>query len=268
MQVVKQSAAAPTSPPLEESIPRWLQPAWRSIRPFVVAGWRPVQRYGEPVLAAATVLAILAAVWMAFKYAPTDALQGDVQRIEYFHVAIAWVAFLAFFVVFGASLMYLWRRDERWDWMARSAAEIGTVFTTLVLITGSLWGHIIWGAWWAWDARLTTTLILWFIYVGYLLLRSYTGRSEGGARAAAVLGIVGFIDVPIDYLSVTWWRTLHPSYQVPLGQQAQAPASVVSTLLVAVLAFTLLYTFLMLLVYRLQRAQSMAQRLRARIELE
>jgi heme exporter protein C len=241
---------------------------WRPVKPYARAGWRPIQRYGERVLAVATIIMTLAAIWMAFKYAPTDALQGDVQRIEYFHVAIAWIAFLAFFVVFVASLMYLWRRDERWDWVARSAAEIGTVFTTLVLITGSLWGHIIWGAWWAWDARLTTTLILWFIYVGYLLLRSYTGRSAGGARAAAVLGIVGFIDVPIDYLSVTWWRTLHPSYQVPLGQQAQAPASVVSTLLVAVLAFTLLFTFLLLLVYRLQRAQSVAQRLRARIELE
>ena len=100
MQVVKQGAASPMSPPLENSIPRWLRPAWRSLSPYARAGWRPVQRYGEPVLAAATVLATLAAVWMAFKYAPTDALQGDVQRIEYFHVAIAWIAFLAFFVVF------------------------------------------------------------------------------------------------------------------------------------------------------------------------
>jgi heme exporter protein C len=264
MQVVKESPGAPASAPLDQSLPRWLRPAWRSVE----AAWRPVQRYGEYVLAAATVLAVLAAVWMAFKYAPTDALQGDVQRVEYFHVALAWIAFLAFFVVFLASVMYLWRRDERWDWVARAAAEVGTVFTTLVLITGSLWGHTIWGTWWAWDARLTTTLILWFIYAGYLLLRSYTGRSESGARAAAVLGIIGFIDVPIDYLSVTWWRTLHPSYQVPLGQTAQAPASVVSTLLVAVLAFTLLFTFLMLLVYRMQRAQSVAQRLRAHIELE
>ena len=275
MQVVNQSPAAPASPPLEESSPRWLRPvwrameaAWRPVRPYAVAAWRPVQRYGEYALATATVVALMAAIWMAFEYAPTDALQGDVQRIEYFHVAIAWIAFFAFFMVFAASVMYLWRRDERWDWLARAAAEIGVVFTTLVLITGSLWGHIIWGAWWAWDARLTTTLILWFIYVGYLLLRSYTGRSAGGARAAAVLGIVGFIDVPIDYLSVTWWRTLHPSYQLPLGQQAQAPASVVSTLLIAVLAFSLLFSFLMILVYRLQRAQTLAQRLRAQTELE
>ncbi len=225
-------------------------------------------RYGEVALAGATALVMLLAIGMAFFYAPTEAVQGDVQRIEYIHVPIAWTAFLAFFIVFVASALYLWRNDERWDWLARSGAEIGTIFTTLALITGSLWGRPVWGAWWAWDARMTTTLILWFIYVGYLLLRSYTGRSAAGARAAAVLGIVGFIDVPIDYLSVTWWRTLHPALQLPLGQQAQAPASVVVTLMVALAAFTLLFGYLLFLVYRLQRLQSEALRLRARAELD
>ncbi len=225
-------------------------------------------RYGEVALAGATALVMLLAIGMAFFYAPTEAVQGDVQRIEYIHVPIAWTAFLAFFIVFVASALYLWRKDERWDWLARSGAEIGTIFTTLALITGSLWGRPVWGAWWAWDARMTTTLILWFIYVGYLLLRSYTGHSAAGARAAAVLGIVGFIDVPIDYLSVTWWRTLHPALQLPLGQQAQAPASVVVTLMVALAAFTLLFGYLLFLVYRLQRLQSEALRLRARAELD
>jgi heme exporter protein C len=225
-------------------------------------------RYGELALAGATALVMLLAIGMAFFYAPTEAVQGNVQRIEYIHVPIAWTAFLAFFIVFVASALYLWRKDERWDWLARSGAEIGTIFTTLALITGSLWGRPVWGAWWAWDARMTTTLILWFIYVGYLLLRSYTGRSAAGARSAAVLGIVGFVDVPIDYLSVTWWRTLHPALQLPLGQQAQAPASVVVTLMVALAAFTLLFGYLLLLVYRLQRLQSEALRLRARAELD
>jgi heme exporter protein C len=164
--------------------------------------------------------------------------------------------------------MYLWRRDERWDWAARASAEIGVVFTTLVLITGSLWGKAYWGTWWQWDARLTTTLVLWFIYVGYLLLRSYSGRSEGGARNAAVLGIVGFIVVPINYLSIYWWRTLHPDPQLPIGKPAQAPASVVITLLVAVVAFTLLYALLMLQVYRLQRLQTTVERLRTRVEFD
>lgn len=254
MQLVSHSPAPPAERTgILERGPAWLKPAIR---------------YGELVLGVAAALTMMVGIWAAFFYAPTEAVQGEVQRIEYFHVPMAWVAYLAFFLVFVASVAYLWRRDERWDWLARASAELGTVFTTLVLITGSLWGKPIWGTWWAWDARLTTTLILWFIYVGYLLLRSYTGRSEGGARAAAVLGIIGFIDVPIDYLSVTWWRTLHPALQVPLGGQPQAPASVVSTLMLCMLAFTLLFAFLLIQVYRLQRLQTEIQRLRARVEME
>ena len=253
-----QLASRSPAPPVERTTTVERGPAWL----------RPAARYGEVALGVAAALTMMVGIWAAFFYAPTEAVQGDVQRIEYFHVPMAWVAYLAFFIVFIASVMYLWRRDERWDWLARACAELGTVFTTLVLITGSLWGKPIWGTWWAWDARLTTTLILWFIYVGYLLLRSYTGRSEGGARAAAVLGIIGFIDVPIDYLSVTWWRTLHPALQVPLGGQPQAPAAVVSTLMLCLLAFTLLFAFLLIQVYRLQRLQSETLRLRARVEME
>jgi heme exporter protein C len=244
-------AVAETPSPLR--LPQWLE---------------PVRRYGEYVLGTATALAILALLWAAFAYAPTEATQGDVQRIEYIHVPMAWVAYLAFFVVFAASILYLWRRDPRWDLLAATSAEIGTIFTTLVLVTGSLWGRPVWGTWWQWDARMTTTLILWFVYVAYLLLRSYTGLSEGGARAAAVLGIVGFIDVPINYLSVTWWRTLHPALQVQLGQTPDAPPAVVWTLMLGLLAFTLLYAFLMLQVYRLNTLQRAAQLLRARAELE
>lgn len=227
-----------------------------------------VRRYGDLGLAAASAITILASTVMAFLYAPTDANQGDVQRIEYFHVAIAWIAYLAFFVVCLAGALYLWRRDERWDWVARASAEIGTVFTTLVLITGSIWGKASWGTWWQWDARLTTTLVLWFIYAGYLLLRSYTGRTETGARNAAVLGIVGVFAVPINYLSIYWWRTLHPAPQIPIGQAPKAPASVVVTLLMAVLAFTLLYALLLVQVYRLQRAQTSIERLRSRVDVD
>jgi heme exporter protein C len=254
MQVASSSVAKPAA----GQAPSPRAPAWLE----------PVRRYGEYALGAGAALGILVTLWLALIYAPTDALQGDVQRIEYIHVPMAWVAYLAFFIVFVASVMYLWRGSERWDLLARASAEVGTVFTTLVLITGSLWGKPVWGTWWQWDARLTTTLILWFIYVGYLLLRAYTGRSDGGARAAAVLGIVGFVDVPINYLSVTLWRTLHPSLQVPLGQQPQAPASVVTTLMISMLSFTLLFTFVLLQVYQLQKAQGEALRLRARVEID
>jgi heme exporter protein C len=215
-------------------------------------------------LGAATVVGMMASLWAIFALAPTDAIQGVAQRIFYFHVPMAWVAYLAFFIVFVASLMYLWRKDKRWDWLARASAEIGTVFTTLVLITGSLWGKPIWGTWWQWDARLTTTLILWFIYVGYLMMRSYTGRTASGARAAAVLGIVGFVDVPIDYLSVTWWRTIHPAADYVTG--GSLPPQAVTAFMLSLTTFTLFFALLLALVYQIERVQAATEKLRGRVE--
>ncbi len=231
--------------------------------------WTLVARYGEYVLGGALAVGIIVTIWAALLYAPTDAIQGDAQRIFYVHVPMAWVAYLAFFIVFLSSILYLWRKSEQWDWLARASAELGTVFTTLVLITGSLWGRPIWGTWWTWwDARLTTTFILWFIYVGYLLLRSYTGRSAGGARAAAVLGIIGFVDVPIVHLSVTWWQRLHPAPVVLNGGQPNLPPQMLTALMISLATFTMLYAFLLLQVYRLQKYQSTTQQLRAQVELE
>jgi heme exporter protein C len=169
-------------------------------------------------------------------------------------------------VVCGASILYLWRKDERWDWIARGGAEIGIVFTTLTLITGSLWGRPIWGAWWTWDPRLTTTLILWFIYVGYLLVRTYMGRTASAARAAAVVGILGFVDVPINYLSTTWWRTQHPSLMVTTNNAGHLTGPALFAMFIALAAFTLLFGFLLLQVYRLEHLQTAALRVRARVE--
>jgi len=230
--------------------------------------WGYTRRYGEYALGAATLLGILLTIWAAFIYAPRELVEGEVQRIFYVHVPIAWLSYLAFFFVFVASILYLWRRDERWDWFARANAEIGAVFTTLVLITGSIWGRAFWGAWWVWDERLTTSLIMWFIYVGYMVLRSYTGRTAQGARIAAVVGILGFIDTPINYLSVKWWRTLHPDTVLPLGGTPQLPAQMIVALLIALVAFTLLFAFLLLQVYRVERAAALAERLRMQIEME
>lgn len=210
-----------------------------------------------------TGVCMLVTIWAILVAAPVDVVQGTPFRIFYFHVPVAWVTFLAFFIVFVASVAYLWRRDERWDWMARAAAEVGTIFTTVTLITGSLWGRTIWGTWWTWDPRLTTTLILWFIYVGYLMLRSYTGRTASGARTAAVLGIVGFVDVPIDYLSVTWWRSLHPPTTYV---QSGLPASAAGTLMFSLFTFTLLFSLLLVLAYQLQRVQTGAEKLRGQAE--
>ncbi len=231
---------------------------------------RATKRPAARLPIASLILGVLAlvgmslSIWMIFLYAPEDAVQGQPQRIFYFHVPIAWLAMLGFIVVAVGGIGYLIMKDERWDWLARAAAEIGAVFATLTLITGSIWGKTIWGTWWTWDARLTTTLILWFIYIGYLMLRSYMGRTPGSARAGAVLAIIGVIDIPIIYESVNWWRTLHPGPQV--GVAGALPNSVVLTLMISLTSFTLLFSFLMIQLYQLQRLQTLAQRLRASLE--
>jgi heme exporter protein C len=206
---------------------------------------------------------MLVSIWMIFLYAPLDAVQGEPQRIFYFHVPMAWLGMLGFGVIAAAGIGYLITKDERWDWAARASAELGAIFITLALVTGSIWGETIWGTWWTWDARLTTTLILWFIYISYLMLRSYLGRTPSSARAGAVLAIIGIIDVPIIYESVNWWRTLHPAQQV--GVDGALPPSVVLTLMFSLASFTLFYTFLMIQLYQLQRLQTLAQRLRANL---
>src|SRR6266446_2364105 len=216
------------------------------------------------VLLTLTFIGMMTSILMIFLYVPTDAIEGIPQRIFYFHVPIAWIGMLAFGVLAVASIGYLWKKDERWDWLARASAEVGTIFITLALITGSIWGRTTWGTWWTWDARLTTTLILWFIYIGYLMLRSYMGRTHASARAGAVLAIIGIIDVPIIYESVNWWRTLHPAAEV--GVPGALPPSVVLTLMVSLTVFTVFYCFLLIQLYQLQRMQAVAQRLRASIE--
>ncbi len=201
-----------------------------------------------------TLVVMAVALYLMFVYAPTDATQGQPQRIFYIHVPMAWVAYLAFFVVFVASALFLIRRTPRWDELARASAELGLVFTTLVLITGSLWGKPIWGTWWTWDARLTTTLILWFVYLAYFMLRSYVPDPDQAARYAAVLGIVGFVGVPINYVSVTWWRTLHPGPVITL-ESAAMPGSMLLAFFVSMVGFTLLYAYLLYQKYQIEAAK-------------
>jgi heme exporter protein C len=202
------------------------------------------------VLAPLAFLNIGVALYMALFYAPREQTMGDAQRIFYFHVPSAWIGFLSFFVVFVASVLFLVKRERRYDALALAAAEIGVVFTTLVLITGPLWAKAAWGAFWVWDARLTTTLVLWLIYVGYLMLRSSVDDMKR-ARMAAVVGILGFLDVPIIYLSVTWWRTMHPTLVV--NDSGGLDGAMRLTLMVALLSFTLLFTWVLLI--RLQLEQ-------------
>lgn len=155
-------------------------------------------------------LAMLAAIYMALVFAPTERVMGPLQRIFYFHVPAALTAFLAFAVAFVASIGYLLRGRKLWDSVAYCAVEIGEVFATLVLLTGTLWARAAWNTWWTWDPRLTTTLVLWLIYAGYLIMRASVEDEARRARYSAVLGIVGFVDVPVVFMAIRWWRTIHP----------------------------------------------------------
>ncbi|MBI2918771.1 MAG: cytochrome c biogenesis protein CcsA [Chloroflexi bacterium] len=204
-------------------------------------------------------LLMVASLFMALLYAPTERFMGDVQRIFYFHVPLAWLAFLNFFIVFVASIQFLRKGSAAWDQLAYCAAEIGTLFTTLVLITGSLWAKPVWGTWWSWDPRLTASLILWLIYIAYLTVRSYAAESGRGTRFAAVVGILGFVDVPIVYLSIYWWRTLHPG---PVIQTGGMVPEMTRALLVSLLAFTVFFVILMRYRLRLRRMETEIEELR------
>jgi heme exporter protein C len=207
---------------------------------------------------------IVAAISLICAYVPTEAEMGVVQRIFYFHVPIAWIAFLAFFVVFITSILYLWKKDARWDFWAHASAEIGVVFTTLVLITGPIWAKPAWGVWWTWDMRLTTTLVLWFIYVAYLMVRSFTSEEERGARFAAVVGIIGFVDVPIVALAIVLSRTQHPS---PVIFEGGLTSPMLLTLIVSIAAFTSLYFLLLKLRASTINMKSEILKLRQELEL-
>lgn len=199
--------------------------------------------FRDRVLVGLGAILMVAALYLVFMYVPTEKNMGVVQRIFYFHVPLAWIAFLAFFVVFICSILYLWKRTIKWDTLARSSAEVGILFTSLVLITGPIWAKPVWGAWWTWDARLTASLVLWLTYIAYLLVRSYATEESRGARFAAVLGIVGFIDVPIVALAVNLWRTQHPTTLIFEGGLGAIEGGLL-TLLVSVVAFTVLYILL------------------------
>jgi len=190
----------------------------------------------KTTLAVITGVMMLINLYFIFMVAPTDSVLGHVQRVFYFHVPIAIMSFLAFFVVFIASLGYLIKRTPKWDAVAHASAEVGVVFVTLALLTGIIWARPIWNTWWTWEPRLTTTMILWLIYVAYLMVRSYAPSQSKGAIYGAVVGIVGFVDVPIVYYSVVWWRSIHPSPVV--GPFAQANA------LDGTMALILLYSFI------------------------
>lgn len=209
-----------TSPTTEFAARRRTPPHWVSVLAVVVV-----------------VAAYIRAIW----FTPPEMLQGYAQKILYIHAPAAWVAFLAFALTALAGAFWLFLRDPRLDRFAESSAEVGVVFTTAVLLTGPLWGKPVWGTWWTWDARLTLTLFLWFVYLGYLVLRSAVVDREARARYSAVVGILGALLIPFIHLSVYLFRTLHPMPIVLNPDGIQMPPEMTKTFFFAFFAFTLLY---------------------------
>jgi heme exporter protein C len=177
---------------------------------------------------------------------------GVVQRIFYVHVPAAWVAFMAFGIVAVCGAVFLWLKDDRLDMAAVSAAEGGVVFTSIVLLTGPFWGKVAWGTWWTWEPRLTLTLLLWFIYLGYFMVRASTENQERAKRFAAVVGIVGALDIPLIHLSVQFFRSLHPEPVVIKPEGPTLPGDMLTTLFTGLAAFTLLFFSFFLFRYGLE----------------
>ena len=196
-------------------------------------------------------------LYMVFLWVPTEQNLGISQRIFYFHVPLAWLGMASILVVFTASIMHLVTRKQKWDNLAYSAAELGVVYISLLLITGIAWSQPTWGRWWTWDAKLTATLILWFIYVGYLMLRAYGPKGSQGARYGAVLAIIGAIDAPIIYFATVWWRTQHPEMNIgPLAGEGMLAPDMRITLLVATVTFGVVYVAMLVERYALRRGEA------------
>jgi heme exporter protein C len=207
------------------------------------------------IVGIAALLALVALVIVGLFVAPPDDLQGDAQRLMYIHVPAAWLAYLAFGVTALGSALYLWPRTRSyvWDRVAGASAELGVIFTGLTLLLGSMWGRPVWGVWWAWDARLVTTAVLFFLYIGYLALRRIPAAADVRAKRCAIAALIAFVDVPIVHFSVTWWRTLHQEATVFNPElDAQIEGTMALALWIGVLAFTLLYVYLLDLRYRLE----------------
>jgi len=212
-------------------------------------------------------LAMIAALYCIFLVAPTEREQGVVQRIFYFHVSSAWTAFAGFATVALSSALFLWSGRQRWDQVARSAAEVGVLFCTFVLITGPIWAKPIWGTWWQWDPRLTQTLILWAIYVSYLTLRAFGGGEDVVRRWAAVLGIFGVIGIPIIIVSVRLLPGMHPAVLVTRkGTSGLVDPGMRLALAVTGLTFLLLFGWLVHVRTRIQRVSEGLEGMRADLD--
>lgn len=207
------------------------------------------------VLPWVTYALVVLALLLAFVLTPPEATMGQVVRLLYFHVGAAWNAFLAFGVVCLASVAFLRSRAPRWDRLAAASAEVGVLFTTITLLSGSFWARAVWNTWWRWEPRLTSTLLLWFIFVAYLVVRESLDEPERRGVVSAVIGIVGFVDVPIVYYASRWWSGFHPA-------SAELTGIMVAGLMASLVAFTALYIHLLALAVTVRSLEARAARAR------
>jgi heme exporter protein C len=205
------------------------------------------------LLAVVAILLVIAGAYASFFVAPTERTMGLIQRIFYFHASTAWAGETTFFVCFVANLLYIWKRQPKYDWLGVASAEVGLVCITVVLITGPIWAHPVWGIWWTWDARLTSTFVLWLLYVSYLLLRSLIDEPDRRALLSALFGAFAFLDVPLVFFSIRWWRTQHPAPVIMGGSGSGLDPTMRKVFFFNVLAMHVLAAFLIVERFTLER---------------
>ena len=204
-----------------------------------------------PLVISAALMALT--LYLVFMWVPTEQNLGVSQRIFYFHVPLGWIGMVSIIIVAVASVMHLFTGRQKWDDLAYSTAEIGLIYASLILVTGAIWAKPAWGVWWTWDAKLTTTLVLWFIYVGYMMVRAYGPSGAQGRRFASVIALIGAIDAPIIYKATDWWRSAHPEGNIASGG---LDGTMYLTLLASVIAFTFMYAYILTERYALRRSES------------
>ena len=211
-------------------------------------------RWSRRAIGIVSLLLVAATVILGLWITPPDVVQGQLVRLIYVHPPVAWVAYLAYGVTSIGSILYLWKRTRnlKWDLLAAASAEVGVVFTGLTLITGSIWGRPAWGVWWTWDARLTTTALLFVLYLGYLALRRVPADSHQRAVRSSIAGLIAFIDVPIVHQSVVWWRTLHQGATVlNPSLSPKIHGEMAMTLLLGFISFTFVYAWMLMHRYQI-----------------
>ena len=220
------------------------------------------------ILGAVAILLVIASAYASFFIAPEERTMGVIQRIFYFHVASAWAGFTAFFICFIGNLLYVWKRSQKYDWLAVSGAEVGLAFTTVVLITGPIWAHPVWGIWWTWDARLTSTFVLWLLYVSYLLLRTLVEEPDRRALLSSLFGIFAFIDVPLVFGAIRWWRTQHPQPVIAGGQGSGLEHTMKLVFFFSAFAMHVFMAFLVAERYTLEKMQTETDFLAREVEAQ